>query len=129
TDEDVKACFLPDILVNVHTAGLDSEVGVIRDVSLLSNANILPMCYFCRDGMCKVSLGASDEGDTIMVTPSELKIVRPRKNDHVKILGGSYLGFTGKLVGIDGLDAIVKIEDNIDIKILALAIVATFVQP
>ncbi|CAL9232018.1 unnamed protein product [Arabidopsis halleri] len=37
--------------------------------------------------MCKVCLGSSGEG-TIMVSPSKLEIVRPRKNNHVKILGG-----------------------------------------
>ncbi|AEE82631.1 putative protein [Arabidopsis thaliana] len=110
SDEDVEVRFMPDILVTVH----NSEVGVIRDVS---------------DGMCKVSLGSGGEGDTIMVPSSELEIVRPRKSDHVKILGGSYLGLTCKLIGIDGLDAIVKIDGNLDVKILDLALLAKFVQP
>jgi len=79
--------------------------------------------------MCKVSLGSGGEGDTIMVPSSELEIVRPRKSDHVKILGGSYLGRTCKLIGIDGLDAIVKIDGNLDVKILDLALLAKFVQP
>ncbi|KAJ0233254.1 putative transcription elongation factor SPT5 1 [Hirschfeldia incana] len=111
---DAEAWFMPDILVEIHKAGEDSEVGVIRDVS---------------DGTCKVSLGSSGEGDTIMALPSELEIVPPRKNDRVKIVGGQYRGSIGKLIGIDGSDGIVKIEDNLDVKILDLAILAKFVQP
>ncbi|KAF2610366.1 hypothetical protein F2Q70_00009120, partial [Brassica cretica] len=111
---DAEAWFMPDILVEIHKAGEDSDVGVIRDVS---------------DGTCKVSLGSSGEGDTIMALPGELEIVPPRKNDRVKIVGGQYRGSIGKLIGIDGSDGIVKIEDNLDVKILDLAILAKFVQP
>uniref|UniRef100_A0A1J3DFG4 Transcription elongation factor SPT5 n=1 Tax=Noccaea caerulescens TaxID=107243 RepID=A0A1J3DFG4_NOCCA len=110
---DAEAWFMPDILVDIHKAGEDSDVGVIRDVS---------------DGTCKVSLGSSGEGDTIMAIPSELEIVPPRKNDRVKIVGGQFRGSIGKLIGIDGSDGIVKIEDNLDVKILDLAILAKFVQ-
>ncbi|KAF3506052.1 hypothetical protein F2Q69_00002575 [Brassica cretica] len=111
---DAEAWFMPDILVEIHKVGEDSDVGVIRDVS---------------DGTCKVSLGSSGEGDTIMALPGELEIVPPRKNDRVKIVGGQYRGSIGKLIGIDGSDGIVKIEDNLDVKILDLAILAKFVQP
>uniref|UniRef100_A0A1J3FXK4 Transcription elongation factor SPT5 n=1 Tax=Noccaea caerulescens TaxID=107243 RepID=A0A1J3FXK4_NOCCA len=110
---DAEAWFMPDILVDIHKAGEDSDVGVIRDVT---------------DGTCKVSLGSSGEGDTIMAIPSELEIVPPRKNDRVKIVGGQFRGSIGKLIGIDGSDGIVKIEDNLDVKILDLAILAKFVQ-
>ncbi|CAN6860414.1 unnamed protein product [Brassica oleracea] len=110
---DAEAWFMPDILVDIHKVGEDSDLGVIRDVS---------------DGTCKVSLG-SGEGDTIMALPSELEIVPPRKNDRVKIVGGQFRGSIGKLIGIDGSDGIVKIEDNLDVKILDLAILAKFVQP
>jgi transcription elongation factor SPT5 len=87
------------------------------------------MYYFCQDGTCKVSLGSSGEGDTIMALPSELEIIPPRKSDRVKIVGGQYRGSTGKLIGIDGSDGIVKIDDNLDVKILDLALLAKFVQP
>ncbi|KAF3561786.1 hypothetical protein DY000_02014623 [Brassica cretica] len=111
---DAEAWFMPDILVDIHKVGEDSDLGVIRDVS---------------DGTCKVSLGSSGEGDTIMALPSELEIVPPRKNDRVKIVGGQFRGSIGKLIGIDGSDGIVKIEENLDVKILDLAILAKFVQP
>nr|VDD31327.1 unnamed protein product [Brassica oleracea] len=111
---DAEAWFMPDILVDIHKVGEDSDLGVIRDVS---------------DGTCKVSLGSSGEGDTIMALPSELEIVPPRKNDRVKIVGGQFRGSIGTLIGIDGSDGIVKIEENLDVKILDLAILAKFVQP
>ncbi|XP_013675605.3 putative transcription elongation factor SPT5 homolog 1 [Brassica napus] len=111
---DAEAWFMPDILVDIHKVGKDSDLGVIRDVS---------------DGTCKVSLGSSGEGDTIVALPSELEIVPPRKNDRVKIVGGQFRGSIGKLIGIDGSDGIVKIEDNLDVKILDLAILTKFVQP
>ncbi|KFK32140.1 hypothetical protein AALP_AA6G203300 [Arabis alpina] len=110
---DAEAWFMPDILVEVHKAGGGGkDVGVIRDVS---------------DGTCKVSLGSSGEGDTEMVLPSELEIVAPKKNDRVKIVGGQYRGSVGKLIGIDGSDGIVKIEDNLEVKILDLGILAKYV--
>lgn len=34
TGGDAEAWFMPDILVDVHKAGEDSDVGVIRDVSV-----------------------------------------------------------------------------------------------
>lgn len=76
-----------------------------------------------------MSLGSSGDGDTIMALPSELEIIPPRKSDRVKIVGGQYRGSTGKLIGIDGSDGIVKIDDNLDVKILDLALLAKFVQP
>ncbi|KAL0645768.1 hypothetical protein Bca4012_044059 [Brassica carinata] len=100
TGGDAEAWFMPDILVDIH-----------------------------KDGTCKVSLGSSGEGDTIMALPSELEIVPPRKNDRVKIVGGQFRGSIGTLIGIDGSDGIVKIEENLDVKILDLAILAKFVQP
>ncbi|CAN8246881.1 unnamed protein product [Cochlearia groenlandica] len=110
---DAEAWFMPDILVEVHKAGEDSHVGVVRDVS---------------DGTCKVSLGSSGEGESIMAVSSELEIVTPRKNDRVKIVGGQNRGSIGKLIGIDGSDGIVKIEENLEVKILDLAILGKLVQ-
>lgn len=76
-----------------------------------------------------MSLGSSGEGDTVLVHPSELEIVAPKKSDRVKIVGGQYRGCVGKLFGIDGSDGIVKIEDNLEVKILDLALLAKLVEP
>ncbi|KAL5721386.1 hypothetical protein ACHQM5_005038 [Ranunculus cassubicifolius] len=99
--------FLPDILVNVRRSG-DDAVGTVRDV--------LP------DGSCKVSLVSSRE--TVTVHPSDMEIVTPRKNDKVKIMSGGQRGFTGKLIGVDGTDGIVKLDETLDVKILDMVILA-----
>lgn len=74
--------------------------------------------------MCKVSLGSSGNGEKVSVFPSEMESVMPRKNDRVKIMGGALRGRIGKLIGVDVKDGIVKLEDNLDVKILDLAILA-----
>ncbi|XP_065877417.1 putative transcription elongation factor SPT5 homolog 1 isoform X2 [Euphorbia lathyris] len=101
--------FTPDILVNVRK-GADESVGVIREV--------LP------DGSCKVVLGSNGNGETIMVPPSEIETVVPRKSDKIKIMGGVHRGATGKLIGVDGTDGIVKVDDTLDVKILDMVILA-----
>ncbi|XP_065880695.1 putative transcription elongation factor SPT5 homolog 1 [Euphorbia lathyris] len=101
--------FMPDILVNVRK-GADESIGVIREV--------LP------DGSCKVVLGSNGNGDTITVPPSEIETVVPRKSDKIKIMGGVHRGATGKLIGVDGTDGIVKVDDTLDVKILDMVILA-----
>ncbi|XVE60194.1 hypothetical protein DITRI_Ditri05aG0108300 [Diplodiscus trichospermus] len=101
--------FMPDILVNVRKSG-DETLGVIQEVLL--------------DGNCKVALGSNGSGDTVIAGPSEMEIVPPRKSDKIKIMGGSLRGVTGKLIGVDGTDGIVRIDDSLDVKILDLEILA-----
>ncbi|CAJ2667593.1 transcription elongation factor SPT5 1-like protein [Trifolium pratense] len=105
--------FMPDILVNVHRAG-DESVGVIKEV--------LP------DGSYKVGLGSSGNGETITALPAEMEAVVPRKSDKIKIMGGALRGSTGKLIGVDGTDGIVKVDDTLDVKILDLVILAKLAQ-
>ncbi|OAY58398.1 putative transcription elongation factor SPT5 homolog 1 isoform X1 [Manihot esculenta] len=102
--------FMPDILVNVRKAADESSVGVIREV--------LP------DGSCRVVLGANGNGETITALPNEMEIVVPRKSDKIKIMGGAHRGATGKLIGVDGTDGIVKVDDTLDVKILDMVILA-----
>ncbi|KAL0351574.1 UNVERIFIED_CONTAM: putative transcription elongation factor SPT51 [Sesamum calycinum] len=106
--------FLPDILVNVRRSGEDSSLGVIREV--------LP------DGSCKIALGSSGNGEMVTALPSEIEIVAPRKAEKIKIMGGAHRGATGKLIGIDGTDGIVKVDDTLDVKILDMVILAKLVQ-
>ncbi|KAK1554201.1 hypothetical protein Q3G72_009204 [Acer saccharum] len=105
---------MPDILVKVHRPGEDS-VGVIREV--------LP------DGSYKVILGSSGNGETITSVANDIEIVPPRKNDKIKIMGGAQRGATGKLIGVDGTDGIVKVDDTLDVKILDMVILAKLAQP
>ncbi|XP_051139431.1 putative transcription elongation factor SPT5 homolog 1 [Andrographis paniculata] len=104
---------LPDVLVNLHKPGEDS-VGVVREV--------LP------DGTCKVALGSSGNGEIVTALPGEVEVVVPRKTDKIKIMGGGHRGATGKLIGVDGTDGIVKIDDTLDVKILDMNILAKLVQ-
>nr|XP_023877084.1 putative transcription elongation factor SPT5 homolog 1 isoform X2 [Quercus suber] len=107
--------FMPDILVNVRRSGEDSVVGIVREV--------LP------DGSCRIVLGSSGNGETITVLPNEMDVVVPRKNDKIKIMAGVLRGATGKLIGVDGSDGIVKVDDTLDVKILDLVLLAKLAQP
>ncbi|KAL5560448.1 hypothetical protein UlMin_036659 [Ulmus minor] len=102
--------FVPDVLVNVRRSGEESVTGVVREV--------------LSDGSCRVSLGSSGNGETVVAFPNEVEVVVPRKNDRIKIMGGTLRGSTGKLIGVDGTDGIVKVDDTLDVKILDLAILA-----
>ncbi|XP_042067264.1 putative transcription elongation factor SPT5 homolog 1 isoform X1 [Salvia splendens] len=106
--------FLPDILVNVRRPGDDTTPGVIREV--------LP------DGSSKIALGSSGNGDVVTALPNEIEVVPPRKLDKIKIMGGAHRGATGKLIGIDGTDGIVKVDDTLDVKILDMVSLAKLVQ-
>lgn len=39
-------------------------------------------------------------------------------------MGGAQRGFTGKLIGVDGADGIVKVDESLDVKILDMGILA-----
>ncbi|VAI84094.1 unnamed protein product [Triticum turgidum subsp. durum] len=100
---------LPDVLVNVLAAG-DEGPGVVREV--------------LGDGTCRVALGSSGNGDIVTVLPTELEVIRPKKSDRIKIMNGTFRGFVGKLIGIDGSDGIVKLDDTYEVKILDMVILA-----
>lgn len=74
-------------------------------------------------------LGSSGNGETITALPTEIEIVAPRKSDKIKIMGGPQRGATGKLIGVDGTDGIVKVDVSLDVKILDMAILAKLAQP
>ncbi|XP_057469186.1 putative transcription elongation factor SPT5 homolog 1 isoform X1 [Actinidia eriantha] len=105
---------LSDILVNVRRSGEGTAIGVVREV--------LP------DGSCIINLGSNGNGERVTALPSEVEIVAPRKLDKIKIMGGSQRGQTGRLIGIDGSDGIVKVDEYLDVKILDMNILAKLVQ-
>jgi transcription elongation factor SPT5 len=74
-----------------------------------------------QDGSWRVALGTSGAGNMITVTESEMELVLPKKTDKVKIVSGEFRGCAGKLMGIDGADGIVKLDDTLDIKILDMS--------
>ena len=77
-----------------------------------------------QDGSCRVALGSSGNGDMVTVLPNEVEVIRPKKSDRIKILNGNFRGYTGKLIGIDGSDGIVRLDDTYEVKILDMVILA-----
>nr|CAB3447986.1 unnamed protein product [Digitaria exilis] len=104
---------LPDVLVNVSRGGDEVTDGVVKEV--------LP------DGSCRVALGSLGDGDELIATANELEVVRPRRNEKLKIMNGAMRGFTGKLIGVDGSDGIVRVEGASDVKIVDMAILGKMV--
>ncbi|KAK8916043.1 hypothetical protein KSP39_PZI023264 [Platanthera zijinensis] len=101
----------PDVLVNVIRPGEGpSCTAVVREVLM--------------DGSCKLALGPTGDGDIITAHPADVEAVRPKKSDRIKIMNGALRGITGKLIGIDGADGIVKIDDTYEVKILDMKILA-----
>ena len=58
----------------------------------------------------------------------DLEAVPAQKNSSVIILSGELNGSTGKLIGIDGRDGIVKMDLNSDIKIVDMPLLAVHVK-
>lgn len=75
-----------------------------------------------------MALGSSGNGGVVTALPNEIEVVPPRKAEKIKIMGGTHRGATGKLIGIDGTDGIVKLDDTLDVKILDMVILAKLVQ-
>ncbi|KAG5526318.1 hypothetical protein RHGRI_032561 [Rhododendron griersonianum] len=105
---------LPDVLVNVRRSGEDTVIGVVRDV--------------LSDGSCRINLGSSGDGDTVIALSSQIDLVVPRKSDKVKIMSGALRGSTGKLIGVDGSDGIVKQDATFEVRILEMNILAKVAQ-
>ncbi|KAF3664871.1 putative alcohol dehydrogenase 1-like [Capsicum annuum] len=111
---------LPAIVVRVRKSNDNTVIGVIREV--------LAMLLACgQDGSCRIALGSSGSGETLIAHPREIEIVVPNKSDKIRIMGGSQCGATGKLIGVDGTDGIVKVDDDtLDVKILDMVVLGKF---
>lgn len=105
---------LPDVIVMLRKPGEDVQPAVIKEVLV--------------DGSCKVALGLTGTGDITTVSLLEMEHVVPKKSDRVKIIQGELRNATGKLIGIDGADGIVKMDDTLDIKILDMSNLARIVS-
>ncbi|KAK9820946.1 hypothetical protein WJX81_001276 [Elliptochloris bilobata] len=90
------------------------------------------------DGLCTIAAAeAAPDGQlsvppgarTIVQASAELARVPPAKKDAIKILAGEQRGQTGQLLGVDHSDGIVKLDANLDIKILALEHLARLHDP
>ncbi|ONK67786.1 uncharacterized protein A4U43_C05F3760 [Asparagus officinalis] len=101
---------MPDILVNIIRPAEYPHIGVVREVTM--------------DGSCRVALGSMGDDEVVTVLQGELEPVRPKKSDIIKITSGGQRGLTGKLIGIDGNDGIVKLDDTYEVKILEMSSLA-----
>eukprot|EP00743_Colponemidia_sp_Colp-15_P002010 GILK01002184.1.p1 GENE.GILK01002184.1~~GILK01002184.1.p1 ORF type:complete len:703 (+),score=101.51 GILK01002184.1:3-2111(+) len=102
------AWYSANIMVKVTSAGqYYGHQGVIRDVL----GGDQPTCH--------VHLLTSDE--LIAISPESLEPIVPTNKDTVKIIKGDYKGNTGHLIGIDGTDGIVRLDENYDLKILDMS--------
>lgn len=134
---------MPDVLVNVRRAGEDYNIGVVREVLMVGFIYLhsevitwsfhfpdsrkgfeLKSSFILQDGSYKVALGSTGNGDLVTALQTELEKVRPKKSDKIKIMNGSLRGYTGKLIGIDGSDGIVKLDETYEVKILDMDILA-----
>lgn len=102
---------MPDVFVEVARSG-DNEayMGIVKEVF--------------NDGSCKVAIGPADSEEVITALPNEMEMVGPKKSDKIKIMSGGLRGQTGKLIGVDGSDGIVKLDESFDVKILDMVILA-----
>ncbi|XP_024365722.1 putative transcription elongation factor SPT5 homolog 1 [Physcomitrium patens] len=98
---------MPDIVVTIRKIGEETQTAVIREV--------LP------DGSCRVALGPTGDGDILLVGQGDMDLVLPKKTDKIKIVSGEHRGCTGKLMGIDGADGIVRLDDTLDVRILDMS--------
>eukprot|EP01102_Stenamoeba_stenopodia_P011248 TRINITY_DN343_c0_g1_i4.p2 TRINITY_DN343_c0_g1~~TRINITY_DN343_c0_g1_i4.p2 ORF type:complete len:147 (-),score=40.21 TRINITY_DN343_c0_g1_i4:62-502(-) len=98
---------------NFGNGAYKDKVGVIKEVY--------------PDNTCRVKL--YDRNDIITLPGEYLSPVVPGKKDKIKVIRGDCKGNVGVLIGIDGRDGIVKMEnENVDIKILGLHFLAKMTQ-
>lgn len=86
----------------------ESSVGVIQEV---------------LGDQCRVTL--PDRGNETITVPNDmLEAVQPAKRDRLRVVGGNFAGECGSLVGVYGNDGIVKMDVNLEIKILPMTSLA-----
>jgi len=109
--------------IEINWLSTDIEISVIRGQHASSKGVIRDVL---SDSSCKVWL--KDLGETITLPSDFLELVVPKKRDAIKIVGGEFKGDTGTLINIDGAsDGIVKMDSNLDIKILDLHHLAHYI--
>jgi len=83
--------------------------------------------YSGREGVIQSALQSGEstvtvhiDGEEVQIPVADVQRMAPGKKDEIKVVSGQQAGETGKLIGIDGEDGIVKMDTNSDIKILDL---------
>jgi len=72
-------------------------------------------------------MGASGSGEAYTVAQTDVEVIRPKKSEKIKVMNGALRGSTGKLIGVDGSDGIVKLDGSFDVKILDMNLLAKMV--
>eukprot|EP01090_Pellita_catalonica_P006455 TRINITY_DN1667_c0_g2_i1.p1 TRINITY_DN1667_c0_g2~~TRINITY_DN1667_c0_g2_i1.p1 ORF type:complete len:622 (+),score=97.82 TRINITY_DN1667_c0_g2_i1:1344-3209(+) len=107
--ENIEVRILGD--ASFHNGQYENAAAVIRKIH--------------DENSCEVSL--IESGDTLTVPVQNLEPVVPGKKDQIKIIKGQGKGSIGEIIGIDGADGIVKMEADLDIKILNLNLLGRYV--
>ena len=88
-------------------------VGSERTLGVVQHVNM--------DGTYIIAMGEEGKsGDERTANLIDLEIVPPKQHDSVKILGGELRGSTGKLIGVDGQEGIVRVDNN-DVKLVDIS--------
>ena len=72
------------------------------------------------EGEAAYDVMLSEAVKTVRVGHAEVEVLQPGKKEKLVVISGEQKGSTGVLIGIDGLDGIVKMTTGGDIKILDL---------
>lgn len=102
----------------------DIEVKITTDAAGREHLNKKAVLVEARADSCVVRLPG---GDSVTVPKAALEAVIPGRKDRVKVTRGPDRGATGVIIGIDGSDAIVKMDADADVKILTMGRIARYV--
>lgn len=95
-EEQQTSLLVADIVVRIHEAFAGGQYkgssGVVREVG----------------DTCMVHLQPS--GQAVSIPSDYLDPVPPSKRDFIKVVGGEFHNNTGQLIGIDGMNGIVKLD-------------------
>src|SRR5262249_17782468 len=68
------------------------------------------------------------EDDTLSIAWDFLEPVRPEKKQRTKIIGGEDRGKAGSLIGVDGQDGIVKLDEGKEFRVFTMNLVGKLAQ-
>jgi transcription elongation factor SPT5 len=113
-----------DLAAGDHGTASHLSVGVVVRIgdtdTVATIAEVLPESRF-------VVRPATDVTTTLTLPADQLSPMPPVRTDLIMVLAGDLAGATGRLIGVDGSDGIVEIDQ--DIKILEMDILAKYEPP
>lgn len=97
--------FVEDIFVIITSGQHSGNSGIIIQ-------HTSTQCTLVLDG---------PERKRVTIEKVDLSVMKPEKKSKVKVLEGEFAGMSGLVIGIDGLDGIVKLNGTSDFKIIVMA--------